>query len=626
MLAMINMLTQKQLQLLHLLLKQREPIPAEELAKLLDASGRTVIRYVNTINDEILAERVQIRLKRGLGYFLEGDVAGLKKLLETEQPEDNTARVNAMILAILYQENVTIEHLSEQLHLSVSTLNKLTVAVKSCLKTYQLELSGKPYYGLCIEGDEKDKRTLIADIGFEYHRARLINIGVPNISDEEFAEVDATAFSYLQRNGLVVADLDLNYLIVRMTIALSRCRAGHPASDVPLPGTADLHNYRVVRGILSELSEKFQIELPEDEYLYVLVYSGFMRYDFTTAEMKVDQEIHEFVKDFMKEMSEFTGSPFGQDENASRALSIHLKMLMQRAHSNQCFPNPVIEQIKSDYPVEMNYAIILANRVEEHFGIRINEDEIGYLTVHLGVCQPPDTDRKKALVLCNFGVGTSQILRERMQSELSDVNIVGVYPVRYLSIALQKEVDFIISTVPVDADTGSKPLIVEENLLGAHSYESLREKIWQVIRIQNELIDFFDPACFIQMEASDRFDAITQLSQLLKSHCQLDDDMLNKVVKRELISATDIGNLVAVPHMLSKGEFQSGIAVGILKKPILWEKEMVQLVFLACFNQADARSASVFRSLYKLVKSRETVSRIIETKDFQGFVQILNRK
>jgi len=622
---MINTLTQKQQQLLNILLRQGDPIVAEELAKRLNASVRTVIRYVNTINHELRVYDMQIGLKRGQGYFLDGDAAELRAVLGREQ-EDSVSRVNAIVLTILYQESITIERLSKTIFMSTSALNKMTVEVKNFLSLYNLTLGSKPYYGLFIEGDEKDKRTLIADVGFEYYRARLVNVGVPNISAEEFSIIDSTAFSYLQRNGLVVADLDLNYLIVRMTIAFSRCRTGHRVTDVTMPGAGDLHNYRIVRGILEELCEKLHITLPEEEYLYVLVYSGFMGYDFITAEMKVDEEIHQFVTDFMREMSEFTGAPYGQNETAARALSIHLKMLMQRAHTKQTFPNPVIEQIKSDYPVEMNYAIFLAKRVEEHFGVRINEDELGYLTVHLGVCQPPDRNRKKALVLCNYGVGTSQMILERMQKELTDVNIVGVYPVRYLSIAMQKEVDFIISAVPVESDTGDKPLIVEENLLGARAYERLKEKIWRTISIRSELLDFFDPDCFARLSACRRFQVIEQLSALMKKKYQMPDNILEKVIQRELTSATDIGNLVAVPHMLDKGDFQSGIAVGILEKPILWEKEMVQLVFLACFNQADARSAPVFRTLYKLVKSRDTVGQLTEAKSFEEFIQVLSQR
>ncbi len=620
---MISTLTQKQQQLLKYLLRPGSLFTAEELAKRLDTSARTVVRYVNTINDNLQEYGLQVALKRGQGYCLEGNTEELRALLAGGQPEDSAWRVNQIILTLLYRDSVTIEQLSELLYMSVSALNKMTVTVREVLQNYDLALSGRPYYGLFIEGSEKDKRTLLADIGCEYRHARLLNVGIPNLNQEEFAVIDRVAFAYLEQNGLVVADLDLNYLLVRMTISLSRCRAGQGIGRIPIPASSSLHHYRIVRGIMEELGEALDVRFPEEEYLYVLTYSGFIGYDFDLAEMKVDQEIHVFVKNFMKEMSEFTGTPYGQDENAARALSVHLKMLMQRAHLRQTFPNPVIEQIKSDYPVEMNYAIFLARRVEEHFGVQINEDEIGYLTVHLGVCQPPDGAKKKAVILCNYGVGTSQMIRERMQTELTDIHIVGVYPVHYLSMALRKGADFIISAVPVEMDAKTPPVIVEENLLGVHAAERLKEKIWKQISIRDELISFLKRDCFIRLQAADRFEIIEALSGLLKKTHRLDDDMLETVVHRELASATDIGNLVAVPHMLQKGDFISGIAVGILDRPVLWEKEMVQLVFLACFNQADARCAPVFRTLYKLVKSREIVGRMIEAEDFDAFLQAL---
>lgn len=622
---MTDALTGKQKQLLKYLMKLDGFLSAEELAKRLGISVRTVIRYVNVINDELRKEGVQIQVKRGQGYFLEGDFGKLKLLAaDGVQTEESAGRVNQIILILLYRDSVTIEQLSDLLYASVSTLNKMTPQVREVLEKYGLSLGSKPYYGLFVEGSEKDKRTMIADIGFEYRHARLRNIGISNISEEDFAVIDKIAFTCLGKNGVVLSDFDFNYLLVCMTVVVSRCRFGSVIQNVPKIDAASLHNYRIVQDIMEELGERLQFTYPEEEIRYVLICSGFVGYDFELSDMKVDQEIQEFVLDFMREMSEFTGTSYGQDKNAAWALSVHLKMMMQRAHLHRHFPNPVIEQIKSDYPVEINYAIFLARRVEERFGVKINEDEIGFLTIHLGVCQPPDQDWKKAVVLCNYGVGTSQMLRERMQNELDDINIVGVYPVHYLPMAARKEVDFIISTVPVRTEDALPPVIVEENLLGAHTYDALREKIWRQINICGELTGFLDRKCFAHIEADGRFEIIEKMSALLKKTYGLDDDMPETVIQRELISATDIGNLVAVPHMLQKGDFRSGIAVGILNRPVLWEKEMVQLVFLACFNQADVRSASAFRTLYKLVKSKETVARMIEAPDFDAFIDAMS--
>ena len=155
---MISTLTQKQQQLLKYLLRPGSLFTAEELAKRLDTSARTVVRYVNTINDNLQEYGLQVALKRGQGYGLEGNTEELRALLAGGQPEDSAWRVNQIILTLLYRDSVTIEQLSELLYMSVSALNKMTVTVREVLQNYDLALSGRPYYGLFIEGSEKDKR------------------------------------------------------------------------------------------------------------------------------------------------------------------------------------------------------------------------------------------------------------------------------------------------------------------------------------------------------------------------------------------------------------------------------------------------------------------------------------
>lgn len=99
---MLNELTGKQWQLLKYLMKPGGFLTAEELAKRLGISVRTVIRYVNVINGELKSDGARICLKRGYGYFLEGDLGKLRLLApEAAQPEDGAGRINQIILLLL---------------------------------------------------------------------------------------------------------------------------------------------------------------------------------------------------------------------------------------------------------------------------------------------------------------------------------------------------------------------------------------------------------------------------------------------------------------------------------------------------------------------------------------------
>ncbi len=622
---MIQDLTQKQIQLLNCLMHQDNAIDGEELAKRLGISSRTVMRYLAVLSEELKTFDVSISRKRGQGYALEGNKAALKPLLTQKEyrQKDGDKRIHEMILEIIDRDEITIEKLSDIMFLSSSTLNKMTADVKDFLGRYRLTLAGKPYYGLSITGEETDIRTLLGDIGLDYCNAKLVNTGIYNISEEELERTDELVFGYIQEYGMIVADMDLNNLIARIIIALSRNRKGRQVTGMKLGASISGHNYQMIRSIMEALGKEFHIAVAEEECFYVMVCSGFMGYNLNLADTAGCEEMRRFVNDFLAEISQLTGISYNQDEKVMNVLSMHLKALMQRARAGNYSPNPIIGQIKNSYPLEMNYAILMAQRFEERFGVSINEDEIGYLTVYLGVYEPQSGERIKAVILCNYGIGTSQMILEKIQSEVQNIFICSVYPVRYLKLALDREPDVIISAVPMDEYEGNVPVIVSHDLLGEKAISGIQEQIWQKICIEKELMRYFDPDCFGYISAENRFQAIKKLGAMLERNKGIGSQMINAIEKRERISSTEVGNLVAVPHVLMQGEFSSCIAIGILDNPVQWGSEMVQMVFLACFNQSGNQYARIFRTLYKVVHSEELVRRLIQADDFYTFQNIM---
>lgn len=624
---MIQDLTQKQIRLLNCLVQQETAMDAEELAARLGLSARTVLRYISVLEEELKAFGVHISLKRGQGYRLAGNLALLKPLLSQKEyrHKDGNKRICEMILEIIDQDETTVERLSAAMFLSQSTINKMTPYVKEFLGKYSLTLASKPRHGLSVAGKETDIRTLLGDIGLDYCNARLVNTGIYNISQEELNRADQVVFGHIQKSGMMVADMDLNNLIARIVIAVSRCRKGRHVTGIQLSSPVTGHNYQMIQSIMEELGELFQTEFTEAECQYVMAYSGFIGYDVTVRDTEIDREMLGFVDGFLTEISELTGISYEKNEKVMSVLSLHLKALMQRAKMGSYSPNPIISQIKSSYPLEMNYAILMAQRFEERFGVSINEDEIGYLTVYLGVYEPQARDRIRAVILCNYGIGTSQMILEKLQSEVKDLFICGVYPVRYLRLAVERAPQVIISAVPVEEYDGDIPVIVSPELPGEKAIEYIRRRIWQRINIEGELMEYFDPACFKQIRAEDRFQAIRQLGSLLKHEQNIGQEVIDAIERRERISSTEVGNLVAVPHVLQQGDFESCIAIGILDQPIRWGDELVQMVFLACFNQSSERSARIFRTLYKVVHSEKMVRRLIQTEDFISFQNIMCR-
>ncbi|MEK4443074.1 PTS sugar transporter subunit IIA [Niallia sp. FSL K6-0077] len=102
--------------------------------------------------------------------------------------------------------------------------------------------------------------------------------------------------------------------------------------------------------------------------------------------------------------------------------------------------------------------------------------------------------------------------------------------------------------------------------------------------------------------------------------------LLDGILTREEMSSTEVGNYVAMPHPIARTENEETmIYIAINHKPIPWGKTNVQLVFLILPSEVDRENHyKVFKQLYQLVKSKDKVQELIQTKDFQSFMEVLH--
>ena len=83
------------------------------------------------------------------------------------------------------------------------------------------------------------------------------------------------------------------------------------------------------------------------------------------------------------------------------------------------------------------------------------------------------------------------------------------------------------------------------------------------------------------------------------------------VFKREEMSTTELGNMVAIPHAMSNDSEEAVVSVMILKKPILWENEKVQVVLLLNVPKSQYNMWEVvFKRLYQYLIGDQGVTKI----------------
>jgi len=282
--------------------------------------------------------------------------------------------------------------------------------------------------------------------------------------------------------------------------------------------------------------------------------------------------------------------------------------------------NILLQDIKANYTLEMNYAIAFGKMIKDHYGFDITEDELGYLAIYFALSNSKEKKVKRVIILCNYGIATSRLIKEQIQDKFPELEVVGIYPVYYLEAVAGQDVDLIISTINIDPEKVHKPVIVMNQILDGDSFNDIQK----VVDGQEDggLTRFLSPDAFFILQAKTKDEALKKLSQKMLERGFLTKETIEKIYERESISSTDMGNLIAIPHALIDDKEQSIIGIGILEKPVTWDKEKVQIVFMIGLSRKDAGENNIFRQLYRIVKDVSTVNHLVDAKRFDLFLKV----
>ncbi|WP_318766891.1 PTS sugar transporter subunit IIA [Lactiplantibacillus carotarum] len=104
-------------------------------------------------------------------------------------------------------------------------------------------------------------------------------------------------------------------------------------------------------------------------------------------------------------------------------------------------------------------------------------------------------------------------------------------------------------------------------------------------------------------------------------------NLLPYFMKREVMSPTDIGNMVALPHPFLKGsESRAKIIVGINQHEIPWGHQLVRLVIIYIPTADLKTNKSFFNDVYQRTSQLTTVQQLLKTVNKEQFIKVWNEK
>lgn len=622
----------------------QEPLTSSDIASLLQVSSKTIRNDIKVLNELLKPYGTHIVSLKGKGYQLTIRNERLFYEFIQEQtnykkddvPSNHPDRVKYLMEKLLMTSDyIKIDDLAEQLFISRSTLQHDLKYIRAILKEYKLALEHKPYHGIKIIGDETQIRYCISEYLFNQQSVLKDNMAdwLGILPEEELEMIKNSVLFNLRKHHIIISDISLQNLITHIAIACKRIRESHSVQMIH-PHFQEIETskvFLVAQEIANAIQEKLYISFTEHEIAYLAIHlQGTKITDSSIHHTEVisviDDEIQEMVKEMLKRIDAEFGFHLADDKELLLAMSLHLKPAISRYKFKMNIRNPMLEEIKSKYRLSFDAALIGAQAVQERMGIAIDENEVGYLALHIEVAQERKKKNKEdvpgCLIVCASGLGSAQLLMYKLQNEFGNqLNIMGTTEYYNLSQHSFDNIDFIISTIPIEKKM-PVPVIHISTILGETDLNKINHFIIQGDVISNTYLR--EKYTYLQKGFAEKEEVLRFICEALESDGEVDAHYLESVLQRESFSPTSFGNMVAIPHPIEPQTEDTFWSIVTLQKPIQWGDKYVQLIVQLNISK-DIKNdlKQMYEGLMELLDDKNMVREIVQCKTYEQLIEII---
>ncbi|SDQ17115.1 BglG family transcription antiterminator [Virgibacillus salinus] len=643
------MLNARMKHILRELMAMDSPITGDYLATINQVTARTTRNDVKNLNEVISEHGAKIHTIMGKGYQLEMNDDHkfrhfLKSIFNEEVsndslvpslPEERTAYlIKRFLLSDCY---LKLDDLADEIYVSKSTIQNDLKNVKTVLSDYDIHLESRPNHGLMVVGDELKLRFCMAEYVFD--RSEEISDKLPDelfssFHKKDMDDVVKIIVDEIKANDITLSDIAINNLLIHIVIAYKRIKDGHHVSlyHTDFEEIIKQKEFKVAERIVKKVENKLGMTFPEEEVAYVAIHllgTKMVSVSGTGEDDQVDHLIetdtHHLVNAILEKIEDKMNLKIYPDQELLIALGLHLKPAINRYKYGMNIRNPMLEDIKRNYPMAYEAGIIAGLAIEEQTGSEINENEIGYLALHIGAAMERrrmETKPKRCLIVCASGLGSARLLYYRIKSKFEGkLEVIGTTQYYKLNQYDLSAIDFIISSVPIPEDI-SLPVIEVNAVLGKQDIENIE---LFVVEDEQSIYDYFHPELmFLKRNFSSKDDVLRFMFEHLKHQSMVNEAFLDAIYEREKVASTAYGNLVAVPHPISPQSDETFLSVCTLEKPVIWGEKPVQFVCILSVRRNSMEDLqSMYELLGKIIDSPTTVQKLINTQTYDQFIKAL---
>lgn len=437
----------------------------KELAEQFKVSTRTIRNDLEQINEFLNKNKLS-----GVSLGKQGVIETGKDMERARQYlfqddfypyklEKHERKMFMATLLICERDYRTLSNLADCMYVSRSTVVQDLDGLKAFFKKHKLYVVSHSNKGLILEGEEKNKRLLLLSMiksnESVYREAPVFERLIRSLKEE--CRVDMEDLKTMEKvinlaehfSGRFLTDTSFTNLKYFLVLSLYRMRLKKYAEQDSKKNS----KYEMAGYILKQLSDFAGIEVMEEEIKFLGRILNEMRYIKKTTSNQEIVKMQVITRTFIEHVSIDIDLNLQGDYIFYENLINHLESMFSSAIQDNTV-NSVVTEVLERYPkiqeaVQNNVSVL-----EEYIGRKLNEVEISYIVVHICAAMERNknsTERYSVILVCNGGIGTSQLLLARLKKYFN-FDVADIIPAHDLKNADINEADVILSTVALDTD------------------------------------------------------------------------------------------------------------------------------------------------------------------------------
>ncbi|WP_099159655.1 BglG family transcription antiterminator [Virgibacillus ndiopensis] len=697
-------LDKRRAHLLSVLLQSTKPIHAKQLTEKLGVSQRTIYYDLDQINDWLASEKLDaIQNIHGQGLWLPDSLKHEINLQEYNLTDEyvyqfsESERILLLLVRLLTDETVlTMESFTTSIQMSRGTIVKDLKKVKVKLSEYALSLDYSRLKGYQVTGEEENKRKLLSNVfsiimldsEWKTIREKIYNmLGTKDFEKNGYVPDREKIIQIINKAEnelfLMLTDEMVEMLAIELLIMIKRVGSKQfvKVDSEEKNVLRETEHFKAAQLITGRLSDLFHVAIPPDEICFLtmnLLGLKVHRDDFSYYSKREKSGLRKVVQRMIADFQTDACVIFDDREGLENNLISHIKPTYYRLKYNVKMSKHLVSSIKENYPEIFHFTKRVIVHLEYYVGKSVPDEETAYIALHFGGWlkkENKQVDLKyKALIVCENGIGTSNMLKTQLESLIAGLDVVAIQSMREFN-AKRVGVDVIFSTnyikekeipvihVPAILSNVDKEQILQtvndlfkrenqeinevehilqviENYATIHDRHNLKEAIskmdieqrHQIKELNKPMLNELLTESTIQLEdhVSNWEEAISVAAQPLLSQHSITQEYVQAMIDNvnELGPYVVIAPNIALPHARPEAGVQRlGMSLLRLKDPVHFsdkEKHRVRLIIVlaAIDNQTHLKALS---QLTEMLSNEENVQHLIDSTSRKEVLDLINK-